>query len=149
MSKLVLKYYLNEEAKAKGVKFNTPRELDAGYDLPCAEDVSIEPGGFALISTGLHFQLPAHWLGLVKDRSSVALRGGVTSAGVIDAGYRGEVKVAMHNLAKESLEFKTGERVAQMIVIPHFPCSQTVEVDFAEDLDDTERASGGFGSTGV
>ena len=108
MSGQVLKYYLNDEARACGIELKIPRALDAGFDLPCLTPTTIEPNGFALIKTGLHFSIPEGWVGLLRDRSSsVALRGGAITAGVIDASYRGEVKVAMHNLGKEPLVFES------------------------------------------
>lgn len=145
---LVLRYALSTEAKQAGVKLKVPAELDAGFDLPALEDIRIEPSGFALIPTGVYLEIPAGFFALVRDRSSVALRGGLTAAGVIDASYRGELKVAMHNLSKEPLEFKQGERIAQFIVIPCFEGSKSVQLEQVEALGQTARGAGGFGSSG-
>jgi dUTP pyrophosphatase len=144
----VLKYFLNEEARKQGVQLKIPRELDAGFDLPALRDTEVAPGAFALIETGVHLSIPEGWVGLIRDRSSVALRGGLTSAGVIDASYRGEVKVAFHNLGREPLFFKSGDRIAQCLILPHLAGNQSCEVPSLEALGDTERGSGGFGSTG-
>ncbi len=144
----VLQYHLTKEAKDAGVAFKIPRELDAGFDIACSVDTEIAPKSFALIETGLHLAIPENWVALLRDRSSVALRGGVVTAGVIDASYRGEVKIAMHNLSDETLSFKCGERVAQALVIPHLPGSQSLEAKSLETLGETERGAGGFGSTG-
>jgi dUTP pyrophosphatase len=144
----VLRYFLNEEARARGIRLKVPRELDAGFDLPSIEHVEIPVGGFSLLSTGVHLAIPEHWVGLLRDRSSVAIRGGCITAGVIDASYRGEVKIAMHNLGGSMLVFEQGERIAQCVVVPHLPGSSGLEVDSLEGLGESERGSGGFGSTG-
>ena len=141
-----LKYFLSDEARAAGLSFSAPRELDAGFDIRCIEAHVVEPGTFKLIKTGLHLAVPAGYVCLIKDRSSVALRGGATTAGVIDASYRGEVRVLMHNLAKENLSFEAGERVAQCVLVAHL--SELEEASKLEDLGSTERGTGGFGSTG-
>jgi dUTP pyrophosphatase len=90
--------------------------------------------------------IPDGYVGLIWDKSGLSLQGVHRLAGVVDAGYRGEVKVVMVNLTKEPFIFKPGQKVAQMLVQP----AQTVEiVDAGEsDLDETSRGSGGFGSTG-
>lgn len=141
-----LAFYLNEEARAKGLTFGAPRAGDAGFDLRCLEATSIAPQTFKLIRTGLHLAVPQGWVALVRDRSSVALRGGVVAAGVIDASYRGEVHVLIHNFGPETLRFEQGERVAQCVVVAHLCSAQ--EVSSLADLGNTERGSGGFGSTG-
>ena len=143
-----LKYFLNEKAVSVALPVKPPRELDAGFDLPALNDTIIEPGTMTAIETGIHLSIPEGFVGLVRDRSSIALRGGVTVAGVIDAAYRGEVKVLMHNLGKEPLAFKRGERIAQCLVVPHLSGNQCEEVKTLEELGSTERGAGGFGSTG-
>lgn len=144
----VLKYYLTGEAKQAGVAFSPPRAMDAGFDLPSLGEVSIPAGGFALLRTGVHLAIPDGWVGLVRDRSSVALKGGAVTAGVIDSAYRGEVKVAMHNLSGAPLSFKCGERIAQLVVVQHLEGAQCAEVKSIEQLGESERGGGGFGSTG-
>lgn len=143
-----MKIFLSDEAQRAGLVVKLPRPLDAGFDLPCLEPVTVKSQDMALIRTGVHVSIPVGWVGLVRDRSSVALRGGVTSAGVIDSSYRGEIKVVMHNLGSDDLVFGTGDRIAQCLVLPHFDSSSAVLVSSLEDLGDTERGDGGFGSTG-
>ena len=147
-SSQVLTYFISEKAKSAEVDFRVPRDLDAGFDIPCLEDVAIEPKSSTLIDTGIHFAIPENWVGFVKDRSSVAMKGGLTAAGVIDASYRGELKILMHNMSEETLRFKKGERVAQMVIIPHLPGTSSLEVAELDKLGETERGAGGFGSTG-
>ena len=146
-------YYLTDEARSLGLKFSLPRGGDAGFDLPSCGEQVIDPGSLALLRTGVHIAIPDGYVGLVRDRSSVALKGGVVVAGVIDSSYRGEVKVAMHNLSKEALVFASGERLAQCLLVPclgaaHFTAESFVEASSIADLGKTVRGSGGFGSTG-
>jgi dUTP pyrophosphatase len=143
-----MKYFLSPEAKAAYMELTHKRPTDAGLDLRCVGPVTIPSGGFELVPTGLHVEIPEGYFGLVRDRSSVALKGGVCVAGVIDSSYRGEIKVAMHNLGKLPLEFAAGERFAQMILIPHFAIGELALVASVDELSSTDRGSGGFGSTG-
>lgn len=121
---------------------------DAGLDLSSAEDLTIAPGGRALVDTGLAVALPPGTVGLVCPRSGLASRHGVTvlnGPGVVDAGYRGPIKVALHNTdLAEPFALRRGDRIAQLVVVPFLaPVLRTVE-----ELDDTERAASGFGSSG-
>ncbi len=120
---------------------------DAGFDLTTTEDVSLAPGDRAAIPTGLAVQIPVGYAGLVLPRSGHALRHGVgvvNSPGLIDSGYRGEVKVILINHGDETVSFQRGDRIAQLVVVA-VPEVQLVEV---ESLDDSTRGAGGFGSSG-
>ena len=125
--------------------------LSAGADLCAALEadapVVLRPGARALIPCGFAMALPAGYEAQVRPRSGLAAKHGVTvlnSPGTIDADYRGEVKVILVNLGQEDFTVTRGERVAQMVVAP------VVQPAFAvvERLDETQRGSGGFGSTG-
>lgn len=122
---------------------------DAGLDLRANEDVALAPFERKLIPTGLAIAIPEGYAGFVQPRSGMALKLGLTMAntpGLIDAHYRGELKVVAVNIdAAETIHIARGERIAQL-VIQKVPCVQLVEVD---ELDDTDRGSGGFGSSGV
>lgn len=122
---------------------------DAGLDLATAQAVMLAPGERVAVETGLVVAIPTGWVGLVHPRSGLALRKGVTvvnAPGTIDAGYRGELKIALVNLSTESVELEVGERVAQLI-IQQVALWDVVEVtDLAAE--DTQRGAGGFGSTG-
>lgn len=123
------------------------RPGDAGLDLCAAEAVKLEPGGRVLVPTGLAIALPAGHAGLVLPRSGLALRHGVTvlnAPGLIDAGYRGEVKVLLVNHGAEPVTFARGERIAQLVVAR----VARVRLQPVEDLPPSERGRGGFGSTG-
>lgn len=121
----------------------------AGADLYAltAGPVTIAPGQTALIHTGLALAIPQGYVGLVYARSGLATRQGLAPAnkvGVIDADYRGELMVALHNHSGEPRTVENGDRVAQLVIVPYL----TAQFTPAEELDGTGRGSGGFGSTG-
>ena len=121
----------------------------AGADLyACLGDsVVIEPGKTVFIPTGLALEVPKGCAGLIYARSSMGTKRGLAPAnkvGVIDSDYRGEVKVALHNHGSESQTVNPGERVAQLLITPVL----TPEYEEVEALSDTDRGTGGFGSTG-
>ncbi|OUN47252.1 deoxyuridine 5'-triphosphate nucleotidohydrolase [Collinsella sp. An7] len=122
---------------------------DAGLDLRANETVDIPPHGRVLIPTGLAIALPDGYAGFVQPRSGMALKRGLSIAntpGLIDAHYRGELKIIVVNLdAEEPIHIERGERIAQL-VIQEVPVVTLVEVD---ELDETDRGTGGFGSSGA
>ena len=122
----------------------------AGADIYALTDgpVTIAPGETVLIHTGLAFAIPQGYVGLVHARSGMATKQGLAPAnkvGVIDADYRGELMVALHNHGKETRTVECGDRIAQMVITPYL----TAQFILTDDLDDTERGEGGFGSTGT
>ncbi len=125
-------------------------EGDAGADLVAAEALTLAPGGGrGLVATGAAIAIPEGYAGFVQPRSGLALRHGVTclnTPGLIDSGYRGELKVLLVNTdPSEAFEIQRGDRIAQL-VIQRVEHAQFVEVD---ELPDSVRGDGGFGSTGV
>ena len=123
------------------------REDDAGLDLHAAESITLSPGARALVSTGIALAIPPGFAGLVLPRSGLALRHGVTilnSPGLIDAGYRGEVKVLLVNLGEAPVTLGRGDRVAQLVV----QRVERVMLTPAAELPASARGSDGFGSTG-
>ena len=125
-------------------------EGSAGADLYALldETVRLPPLERALIPTGLAMALPAGWVGLVYARSGLAVKRGLALAngvGVIDADYRGAIKIAIVNLSEEEQIIEPGERIAQLVALP-LPAVAFEEVAF---LDETTRGEGGFGSTGT
>jgi dUTP diphosphatase len=122
---------------------------DAGYDLFAAERALIAPGERARVGTGIAVAIPDGYAGLVLPRSGLALRHGialVNAPGLIDAGYRGELRVLLLNTDREqAFEITPGDRIAQLLV------TRVESISFApaEELAETARAEGGFGSTGV
>lgn len=122
----------------------------AGADLRAdiAQQLVIEPGDYILVPTGLHMELPEGYEAQVRPRSGLAAKNGVTvlnSPGTIDSDYRGEVKVILINHGKKPFIIEHGDRIAQMIIAP------VVQAHFlqADNLKDSERGEGGFGSTGT
>lgn len=121
---------------------------DAGLDLCSAEDLTLGPGERAMVSTGFAMALPEGYAAFVQPRSGLAARSGISivnTPGLIDCHYRGEVKVILVNLGNEPFQVKRGDRIAQMVI-------QRVEaprVEVVEELDETARGEGGFGSTGL
>jgi dUTP pyrophosphatase len=122
---------------------------DAGFDLRAAEPAVIEPGERASVGTGVAIELPAGHAGLVLPRSGLAARHGialVNAPGLIDPGYRGEVRVLLLNTDRgEAFRIAPGDRIAQLLVVRH----ETPELVPAETLEETARGAGGFGSTGM
>ena len=116
-----------------------------GYDLACIEDFVLDTQSHRLVPTGLGFQLPNGVYGRIAPRSGLTVKHGVhIGAGVVDPDYMGEVKVAMFNLGRDPVEFKKGDRIAQLI-LERCEVPDVVEVDI---LTSTSRGEGGFGSTG-
>lgn len=121
---------------------------DAGADLRAAESAVLQPGARATIGTGVAIALPHGFAAFVVPRSGLAARHGITivnSPGTVDAGYRGELRVTLLNTdAEESFSVEVGDRIAQLIVMP------VTRAEFAtvNELDQTERGTAGFGSTG-
>ncbi|WP_298942558.1 dUTP diphosphatase [uncultured Microbacterium sp.] len=121
---------------------------DAGADLVAAEAVRLEPGHRALVGTGVRLALPDGYVAFVVPRSGLAARHGITivnAPGTIDAGYRGEIKVALLNTdISEAYDVAVGDRIAQVIIMP-VPRVRFIPVD---ELPDSTRGEAGFGSTG-
>jgi dUTP pyrophosphatase len=121
----------------------------SGYDLRAAieGELTLSPGARALVPTGIALEIPLGWEGQVRPRSGLALRQGITlvnSPGTIDSDYRGEVGAILVNLGQEPFAIRRGDRIAQLVF------AQVAEVEWLEeeDLDETVRGEGGFGSSG-
>ncbi len=122
---------------------------DAGLDLISIIDLDVGPGERAMIPTGMAVAIPEGFAGLVLPRSGLASRQGLTLAnapGLIDSGYRGEITCAVVNLDREEpVPIRRGDRIAQLLLVP----APQVEPRWAEELPESERGEGGFGSTGM
>lgn len=127
---------------------------DAGMDLRALESGVINPGERKLVKTGLAMAIPEGYVGFVCPRSGLALKNGVTvlnAPGVVDSGYRNDVGVILINLGDEPFEYEgttadtEGTRVAQMVFSP----VANAQLNLVDDLDETDRGMGGFGSTGL
>ena len=117
---------------------------DLAADLYAATPATLAPGETAPVPTGIALEFPSEYGALVEDRSGLAVRGITTLAGVIDPGYRGEIKVVLTNLSSIPHAIFPGDRVAQLRIV------QRIEAEFelVDQLDETVRNTGGFGSTG-
>ena len=119
---------------------------DAGLDLYSVEDLVLGKGERSAVRTGIKMEIPGGYVGLVWDKSGLALKSGVkTMAGVIDAGYRGEIKVVLINLSNQDFKIKKGQKIAQMLI-------QKIEypgIEEVEELGESVRGENDFGSTGA
>lgn len=119
---------------------------DAAFDLEADEDTFVYGYSRKLISTGVRMAIPEGYCGIIKSRSGLAVKNSIeVGAGVIDAGYRGEIKVLLCNYGDDNLYINSGDRIAQLMIVP----VPAVTLEVVEDLDETTRSDKGFGSTGL
>lgn len=132
---------LNPEAKLPAYA----TKGDAGMDIFVAENLTIEPGQSVGIKSGLAFEVPEGYVGLLWDKSGLSIKHGIKIlGGVLDSGYRGEVIVGVINLGKEPYTFEKGHKLTQLLIQPVV----SAEIEEAETLSESERGHGGLGSTG-
>ena len=120
---------------------------DGGVDLYARDAARLGPGERAVVATGIAVAIPDGYAGFVTPRSGLAARHGISvvnGPGLVDAGYRGEIKVVLVNLSTEAFDVERGDRIAQLVVVP-VAVQDFIEV---EELPDSSRGAGGFGSTG-
>lgn len=118
---------------------------DAGMDLFALEEVKVKPGEIARIRSGVAMEIPEGYVGLCWDKSGLSMKNGIkVLAGVIDSGFRGELVMGVINLGKEEYVFEKGHKVMQMLLQP----VEIVDIIETEELSETSRGEGGFGSTG-
>ena len=131
---------------SKGKLPNFAHHTDAGMDLYSSENLAIAPNTRALVPTGIALAIPDGYVGLVWDKSGIATKTGLTTlAGVIDAGYRGEIQIAVLNTGSEAYQVNAGEKIAQLLIQPiTHPTIQAVT-----GLPEADRGDHGFGSTGL
>lgn len=119
---------------------------DAGMDVYALQTVELNPGQRTIVPTGIAMAVPQGYVALVWDKSGRAVKNGITTmAGVIDAGYRGEVGIVIYNASNEVVTIDKHEKVAQILIQPVV----SAELEEVDSLDETDRGEGGFGSTGV
>ena len=120
---------------------------DAGLDLHARYPAELDPGQRLTVDTGIALAIPPGYAGLVVPRSGIAARNGigvVNGPGLIDAGYRGEIRVVLINLGEQRVTIARGDRIAQLLIVP----IAIPRIEIVEGLETTERGRGGFGSTG-
>ena len=119
-------------------------DSDAGLDLyACVEQV-VPARGSAIFETGVHVELPPGTVGMVKSKSGLNVKHDITSEGVIDEGYTGEIVVKLYNHGPKDYQVERGDKISQLVILPIL----RPEIEIVEELEETERGDGGFGSTG-
>jgi len=144
-------FFKNKKRKVSfyGEKPYKPHKNDAGWDLTNQSEGVVDGHHGALLSTGFRMDIPAGFCGLVLPRSSISVQNILVSTGVIDSGYKGEVRVNVFNLNPSPFMFERGQRIAQLVIVPILQCSmkETWSLNaFLEVV--TDRSEGGFGSSG-
>ena len=117
---------------------------DAGLDLKSPVDVLVPLKGSVCIDTGVCVELPENTVGMVKSRSGLNVKHGITCEGVIDVGYTGSIVVKLYNRTRNDYFVKRGDKIAQLVIMPIV----TPEIEVVDELDATDRGNNGFGSTG-
>jgi dUTP pyrophosphatase len=144
-----MRFYLSDSARANRLTpLRQPNPGDAGYDIRSNDHEVLLPGEQGLVCTGLHVEIPAGMVGILKDRSSMARAGLRVSGGVIDSSYRGEIKVVLENRSTAPFTINLNDRIVQMVVVACYTES-VLQVNTLEELSVSERGESGFGSTGT
>ena len=144
---MILKVKLDEGAFAP----ESAHEEDAGYDLRTPTDCYIKEHGYAIIDTGVHMAIPKGYVGFLKSKSGLNVRDHLTGEGVIDSGYTGSIMVKLYhnkddgNTILGGKHFKRGDKIIQIVLLPIIK----PEIKIVDELEETERGDGGFGSTGA
>ena len=119
-------------------------DLDAGYDLYAVEDAVVMAGSSYIFDTGVHMEIPKNHVGMIKSRSGL-MNSGITSEGVIDSGFTGIIHLKLFNHGDRNIIIERGMKISQIVIMPII----TPELEIVSSLEETERGSNGFGSTGV
>ena len=117
---------------------------DAGLDLYATHDAVIYGNDNESFDTGVHLEIPAGYVGIIKSKSGLNVKHGITSEGVIDSGYTGSIVVKLYNHTEQPVCIKKGQKISQLVILPII----TPDLELVDSLEETERGSGGFGSTG-
>lgn len=129
-----------------GAKMPTrAHDTDAGLDLYAMYKRIIPAGGSMCFDTGVHMEIPEGYAGFLKSKSGLNVNFGILGEGVIDCGYTGSIMVKLYNHSKASVEIKRGQKISQLVILP----IATPELYEVDELEDTDRGDGGFGSTGA
>ena len=119
-------------------------ELDAGYDLRTPRPVLVRAHDSASVDTGVHVEIPPGYVGFLMSKSGLNMKHGLTGTGTIDAGYTGSICATIHNHSDTPYLFAGGDKIIQLVLLPII----TPDLEFVDGLEETERGSKGFGSTG-
>ena len=119
-------------------------DTDAGLDIRSPIAATVFPKDSVIIDTGVHIELPPNTVGMLKSKSGLNVKHDITSEGVIDVGYTGSIVVKLYNHGNKPYSVKRGDKITQLVIMPIvYP-----NIELVEDLEETERSNGGFGSTG-
>ena len=118
---------------------------DAGFDLYARDSQIVSAKESATFDTGVHIELPVGTVGMLKSKSGLNVRHGITSEGVIDVGYTGSIVVKLYNHSGRDYKVNAGDKITQLVILP---LANVGELDVVESLDETERGNNGFGSSG-
>lgn len=118
---------------------------DAGLDLYATKDAVIFRDGSEIFDTGVHVAIPEGYVGFLKSKSGLNINNGLQSAGVIDSGYTGSIRVKLYNHSHKMVRIKRGQKISQLVILPII----TPELEIVDELEATERGDGGFGSSGA
>ena len=118
--------------------------LDAGYDLRTPTREVLHPHSSIVIDTGVHVEIPAGYVGMLKSKSGLNVKHGLTGEGVIDMGYTGSIKVKLYNHSGYDYKVNKGDKISQLVILPII----TPDLELVDSLEETERGDDGFGSTG-
>ncbi len=119
-------------------------ETDAGLDIRSPRAVTIYAHDSAVIDTGVHVEIPVGHVGMLKSKSGLNVKHGITSEGVIDCGYTGSIRVKLYNNSSEMYSVQRGDKITQLVILPIL----TPEIELVDSLEETERGENGFGSSG-
>lgn len=118
---------------------------DAGLDLRTPVSFVIKSSGSAVIDTGVHVEIPVGMVGMLKSKSGLNVKYGITSEGVIDTGYTGSIRAKLYNHGNQDVSFEAGDKITQLVIMPIYIPE---ELEVVETLEKTDRGANGFGSTG-
>ncbi|MCC8079239.1 MAG: dUTP diphosphatase [Oscillospiraceae bacterium] len=116
-----------------------------GLDLRTPRAFTVYPNGSAVIDTGVHVELPPNTVGMLKSKSGLNVKRGITTEGVIDVGYAGSIVAKLYNHGKKPIKFAAGQKITQLVIMPAII---PAELEVVEHFKETERGANGFGSTG-
>lgn len=119
-------------------------EADAGYDLRSPIKTRLYAGEAVVIDTGVHIQIPRGFAGVLKSKSGLNVNHDIVGEGLIDSGYTGSIRVKLYNHGDESYMIEVGDKISQLVILP----IHTPDLVIVDELEETERGNGGFGSTG-
>lgn len=130
---------------SKAVMPERAHSTDAGLDLKTPHWFEVDPGESYTVDTGVHVQIPVGYAGFIKSKSGLNVKFGLTTDGVIDSGYTGSIRVKIYNHSEYSYEFQKGDKITQLCIVPVMIPD---EIEIVDSFEETERGTGGFGSSG-